>query len=136
MSVENRLAAEQLAALQPGDPVVIESAVANSARARHTTGTVARVTASRVVVSVRSRYGATYTEEYGLRDGVRVGGRVRAELVDAGSVEHPHPEGRRRLQRVDAAYREWTRDRGDLDRLRRLREVADELLHEAAAGTR
>ena len=76
MSAENRLTAEQLAALGPGDLATIESG-AEFGRRRQTTATVARITARHVVV----RCGA-YIECYGLRDGMRDGGGGRAELVD------------------------------------------------------
>ena len=66
MSGENRLTAEQLSALIPGDVVTLESGNEFGGR-RHTTGTVARITARHVVV----RCGA-YIECYGLRDGLRM----------------------------------------------------------------
>ena len=71
-----------------------------------------------------------YVHEFGVRDGVRVGTGGRAELVTADAPEPTSVEQRRQAARVDAAYREWTRERGDLDRLRVLREAVDQYLDE------
>ncbi len=57
MSAENRLTAEELAALSPGDAVVIESG-AEAGRPRHTTRTVVRTDGPHLAVSVRSPRGA------------------------------------------------------------------------------
>ncbi len=56
MGVENRLTAEQLAALEPGDTVTIESA-ADFGRPRHAVGTVVRVAGPHIVVSCTSPRG-------------------------------------------------------------------------------
>ena len=56
MSAENRLTAEQLAALQPGDEVTIESAT-DLGRARYATGAVVRVDGPCIAVSVRGAHG-------------------------------------------------------------------------------
>jgi hypothetical protein len=83
VGMENRLTADQLAALKPGDKVTIESE-AGFGRPRRTAGTVAGVTGSDILVNVRSRHGdAAHQERYRRRDGVRVGGVSRAELVNA-----------------------------------------------------
>ena len=56
MAVDNRLTAEQLAALAPGDPVTIEF-VRDYRRPKHVAGTVIRLIGSRIVVSCRSERG-------------------------------------------------------------------------------
>jgi hypothetical protein len=125
VSAENRLTAEQLAALAPGDVVTVESG-AEFGRRRHTTGTVARLTDRHVVVRVGS-----FVELFRLRDGVRDGGGY-AELVDNG----PRLEGEahRRARQIDLLYRDWTRNRGDLDRLQQLHVAIGELLEESTAS--
>jgi hypothetical protein len=124
VSAENRLTAEQLAALVPGDVVTIESG-AEVGRRRYTTGTIARVTSRHVVV----RCGA-YVECYDLRDGFRDGGAGRAELVNGG----PLPERGGRTRQIDRLYRDWSRNRTDLERLQRLQEAISEVLEENAAA--
>ncbi len=120
MSVENRLTAGQLAALAPGDTVTIECA-GDFRRPRQTTGTVVRVAGPHIVVSVRSAHGATYQEQFRRRDGVRVGGINRAELVSPDAADRSAtPEERRQVQRIHVLYRDWQRSRGDVDTLRRL----------------
>lgn len=126
MSAENRLTSEQLAALVPGDVVTIESG-AEVGRRRYTTGTVARVTARHVVV----RCGA-YVECYGLQDAMRDGGAGRAELVHGG----PLPERGGRSRQIDRLYRDWARNRTDLERLHRLQDAISEVLEENAAAIR
>src|SRR3954471_19553624 len=81
LAAENRLTAEQLAALRPGDTVAVESG-AEFGRRRHATATVVRVNASHVVVSCEGPRGGKFVELYGLRDGVRRGGG-HAEPVNA-----------------------------------------------------
>lgn len=136
MSAENRLTAEQLAALSPGDPVTIETS-AGSRRPRLTTGTVIRIEPTRIVVSVPGRGGGKFVEQYGRRDGVRVGRGNRAELV---AVDPDDRAARDLLRRwthpIDVAYRDWSRRRGDVDALRRLRDLIDEHLKEAGAVDR
>jgi len=82
VAVENRLSAEQLAALAPGDVVVIESAQ-DFRKPRRSTGTVVRIEGPHIVVTCRSPRGIPYVQRYGRRDGVRMGGGNRAELVTA-----------------------------------------------------
>lgn len=50
MAAEERLTADQLAALVPGDPVTIETA-ADFTRPRYSTGTVVRLEGPQIVVS-------------------------------------------------------------------------------------
>ncbi|HEX2072302.1 MAG TPA: hypothetical protein VHF92_00840, partial [Geodermatophilus sp.] len=122
---ENRLTAEQLAALAPGDVVTIECGPDFGWR-RHATGTVVRVEGAHIVVNVRTGRGATYQERYGRRDGVRVGALGADQLGTAGEA--------RRVHYVDALYREWARNRTDVDRLRRLHAAIGECL-EATSET-
>jgi hypothetical protein len=126
VSVENRLTVEQLAALAPGDPVTIETG-ADSSRPRHTTGTVVRADGPYISVCVRSPRGAAYLEQYRRRDGSRVGDRSRAELVNAKAHERVD-EAQQRTRRIDALFRDWARDRTDVDRLRALHEAIGECL--------
>ncbi len=133
MAVENRLTGEQLAALAPGDPVTIEFA-RDFRRPKHQAGTVVRVVGSRIVVSCCSDRGVRYVQEFGLRDGARVGGGGPAELVTADAPEPTSTEQRRQGGRVDAAYQDWTRNRNDLDRLRFLRTAIDDCLKEQSTS--
>src|SRR5215213_8951780 len=122
VSAENRLTAEQLADLTPGDDVTIESGLEFNRR-RYTTGTVARITGRHVVVSC-----GRYVESYGLLDGIREGGAGRAEIVDHGP--RADDEAQRRARQIDLLYREWCRDRADFDRLRQLHAAISECLDE------
>jgi hypothetical protein len=130
VSAENRLTAEQLAALRPGETVIVESG-AEFGRRRHATATVVRVNASHVVVCCEGPRGGQFVEQYRLRDGVRAGGG-HAELV---SPEFDDPAARdhlrRRTQRIDTAYRQWTRRRAEVDALRELQEAIHDYLAEA-----
>jgi hypothetical protein len=128
VSAENRLTAEQLAALTPGDAVTIECA-GDFRRPRYVAGTVVRIAGSHIVVSVRSAKGVTYQERYGRRDGIRDGrSLVRAELVNGD--RRSYANAARPTQRIDALYREWARNRADVERLRRLRDAISECLQE------
>ena len=129
MAVDNRLTADQLAALAPGDSVTIEF-VRDYRRPKHVAGTVVRLVGSRIVVSCRSDRGVGYVHEFTRRDGVRVGTGGRAELVAADAPEPTSVEQRRRAVRIDAAYREWARarNRDDAERLIALREAIDHCL--------
>src|SRR5438309_1556627 len=80
LSAENRLTAEQLAALAAGDVVTIESGH-EFGRRRHVIGTVARVEGPCLYVRCEGTRGGVFVERYSLRDGVRIGGGTRAELV-------------------------------------------------------
>jgi hypothetical protein len=126
MAAENRLSAEQLAALVPGDPVTIESGQ-DLGRRRHVAGTIVRIEGSRVVVSCKGPRGATFIEHYGLHDGFRVGRGQSAELVTM-LASPTSSEDRRRTAQIDLLYRDWTRDRTDIERLRRLHEAIEESL--------
>ena len=121
MAAENRLTAEQLAALAPGDPVTIESG-AEFSRRRFTTGTVAWVSGPHIMVRC-----GPYLERYRLRDGTREGGVGRAELVNLDGAA-ASDEARRRTRQIDVLYREWSRDRADIDKLRRLHAAIEESL--------
>src|SRR4051812_2294942 len=127
VAVENRLSPEQLAALEPGDTVTIEVST-GVGRPKLVAGAVARIVGPHVFVKVRSRHGGTYAEQYRLRDGVRVGGLARAELVAGDGSGPVVDDARRRTQRIDAAYRQWTRNRADVDSLRRLHDEISEAL--------
>lgn len=127
MAAENRLTTEQLAALAPGDRVTIESG-SDFGRRRYTTGTVLRITTSCIVVRI-----GRYLEEYRLRDGIRTGGGGRAELVDL-EGQAAASEARRRTSHIDVLYREWARDRTDVDRLRRLHEAIGACLDAELTG--
>jgi ribosome maturation factor RimP len=129
--MENRLTADQLAALAPGDTVTIESG-AEFGRSRFTPGTVVRVDASHVVVRCEGPRGrGTYIERYGRRDGVRRGGG-RAELINPDGDEPAARDLlRRRTQQIDVAYREWSRRRADVDALRQLHTTISDYLDEA-----
>jgi hypothetical protein len=43
-------------------------------------------------------------------------------------------EAQRRVRQTDLLYREWTRDHGDLERLRRMHEAIGEVLDECTAS--
>jgi hypothetical protein len=127
LAAENRLTAEQLAALRPGETVTVESG-AEFGRRRHATATVVRVNASHVVVCCEGPRGGKFVELYGLRNGVRAGGG-HAELVNL-DVDNPATREhlRRRTQRIDTAYRQWSRHRADVDALRELQDAISDFL--------
>jgi hypothetical protein len=132
VAVDNRLTADQVAALGPGDTVTIESG-AEFGRSRHTTGTVVRVGPSHIVVRVEGPRGGTFVERYGLRDAVRDGGS-RAELVNSGVNDRAARDLlRRRTQRIDTLYRQWSRRRSDVDALRELYDAISDYLQESLA---
>ena len=130
MAAHNRLTADQIATLEPGDTVTIESA-ADFGRPRHAVGTVVRVAGTHIVVTCKSPRGVRYVHHFGRRDGVRIGGGHRAELVNTHAGDAVPAEQRQQMVRIDALYREWSRDRGDLDRLSRLRDAIRECLNES-----
>src|SRR3954468_7962086 len=120
MAAENRQTADQLAALAPGDDVNVESGL-EFGRRRHVTATVARVDGSCLQVRCRGPRGASYVERYGLRDGIRIGGGTRAELVNAQPDEPAAVDLLvQQTREIDELYRAWSRRRGDIDALRTL----------------
>jgi hypothetical protein len=95
---------------------------------------VARVDGSHIVVKTRGpRGGATFVEQYGRRDGVRVGGVTRAELVIVDATE-PSSDQQRHTRRIDSLYRAWARNRGDVDTLRALHAAIAEHLADTPAA--
>jgi hypothetical protein len=133
LAAENRLTADQIAALAPGDTVTIESA-ADFGRPRHAVGTVVRLAGTHIVVSCTSPRGIRYVHHFARRDGVRIGGGHRAELVNTHSADAVPTEQRQKMLQVDALFREWTRHRADVDKLRRLRDAISECLDESLVG--
>lgn len=128
MSAENRLTADQLAALVPGDSVVIETS-GDFRRPRQSTGTVVRISGPHIVVSSRSDRGVPYVQHFGRRDGLAVGSGRRAELVSPhGMPSTVPPERRRQAVHIEALYRQWKRNRDDADALRRLHAAIGEYL--------
>ena len=127
MAAGNRLSRERLAALEPGDEVIIESA-ADGGRPRLSTGRVVRIDSAHIVVSCCSPRGVRYVQRYGRRDGVMVGSGRPAALVDAEVAGSSTRDQRRRALRIEALYREWTRDRANVDKLRRLHAAIEESL--------
>jgi hypothetical protein len=119
LAADNRLTAEQLAALRPGETVTVESG-AEFGRRRFATATVVRVNSSHVVVCCEGPRGGKFVEHYSLRNGVRDGGGY-AELVNV-DIEDPATRDHlwRRTQRIDTAYRQWSRRRADVHALREL----------------
>lgn len=69
MTAQNRLNDEQLAALEPGDQVVLETG-GDFRRPKQSTGAVVRVAGAHIVVSVRSDRGVQYAHRFGRRDGI------------------------------------------------------------------
>lgn len=82
MTVVNRLGADLLATLGPGDQVVIESS-ADFGRPRRFAGTVVRLERTHIVVTCCSPRGVRYVQRYRRRDGIRDGGGHWAALVNA-----------------------------------------------------
>lgn len=132
MTYENRLPAEKMAALAPGDTVLVEEWPRGWRDPGYVTATVARVTATQIVVT-RARATGEYVERYRKRDGGLVGeSSGRAELVDP---EHPRTvTGLTRSARtrgasaIDTLASRWSRDRDDLDLLRQLQTAIGEYL--------
>jgi hypothetical protein len=87
-----------------------------------------------VTVSCQGPRGGTFVERYSLRDGVRMGGGNRAELVLPEALDAVGDAQRRRMHRVDVLFRTWTRDRSDVDALRRLHAAIGECLDGDRAG--
>ena len=133
MAAENRLTADQIAALTPGDTVTIESA-ADFSKPRHAVGTVVRLAGTHIVVSCESPRGVRYVHHFARRDGVRIGGGHRAELVNTHAVDAVPTGQRQKMAQIDALFREWTRHRADVDKLRRLRDAISQCLDESLVG--
>jgi hypothetical protein len=72
----------------------------------------------------------TYIERYSVRDGLRDSGG-RAELVTT-DTDNPATRDllRRRTQRIDTAYRQWSRRRTDVEALRELQDAISNLMAE------
>ena len=136
MSDGNGLTAEQVAALVPGDPVTVETAVSGR-RPSLATGTVVRLEATAVIVSVPGRGGrGTFIERYSRRDGVRIGRGNRAQLVDVSSDDRAVRDlEKQRTHHVDVLYRAWSRRRGDVEALRQLHAAIEQLLQEATPAS-
>jgi hypothetical protein len=129
----NRLTREQLAALAPGDTVTIETG-SDFGRSRHTTGTVVRTGPFHVVVSVAGPRGGTFIERYSLRDGLRDSGRAGLVATD---TDNPATRDllRRRTQRIDTAYRRWSRRRADAEALRELQDAISDYMAETRTSS-
>ncbi|MGY1683894.1 hypothetical protein ACI78Z_24780 [Geodermatophilus sp. SYSU D01176] len=110
--------------------MTIESG-AEFGRRKYRSGQVVRLDLSYVVVKASGPRDGTFIERYGRRDGVRVGGVNRAELVSADPSQTNLPVARCRTQHIDSLFREWSRNRTDTDRLRRLHAAISECLEEA-----
>ena len=127
MSTQNRLSLEQLVALQPKDPVVVETA-GDFQRPTWCTGSVVRITGTHIVVSVRSSRGVPYVHRFGRRDGACIEGARRRELVDPDATPVVSTQAAtQQAGRIDALYREWRRTR-DADNLRQLHAAIGEHL--------
>lgn len=130
MSYNNRLPADQIASLEPGDTVIIESSIGTFARSQVRTGKVAKLTAKQVVVHY---------------PGVRGTTEVRFRKQDAGQVgdgygyllDPTHPTTVDRLardrresrrQQIDALAGRWSRERDNLNLLRQLHTAVGEYL--------
>lgn len=74
----------------------------------------------------------SYVECYRLCDGIRDGGAGRAELVDSGSQQDD--DAVRRTRPIDVLCREWSPDRTDVERLRRMHDTIGEILQENTAS--
>ena len=105
-----------------------------SASPRHAVGTVVRLAGTHIVVSCKSPRGVRYVHHFARRDGVRIGGGHRAELMNTHAVDAVPTGQRQKMLRVDALFREWTRHRADVDKLRRLRDAISECLDESLVG--
>ena len=133
MAAGNRLTTEQLAALAVGDTVTIETG-SDLGRSRHTSGTVVRTGPSHVVVSVAGARGGSFIERYSLRDGLRDSGRAELVTTDAGNPA-TRDLLRRRAQRIDTAYRRWSRRRDDVAALRELQDALSDYMTETLTSS-
>jgi hypothetical protein len=126
VGAENRLTAEQLASLSPGDSICIETANGTT-RPRFTTGTVVNVGPFELFVSSTGPGGGKFVERFSRRNGLRTsGGKGGAELVNAVPSDSTTIEQRREAQKLDALWLAWRRSHGDVEKLRQL--------HAAIAG--
>ena len=134
MAAGYRLTREQIAALAPGDTVTIETG-GGFGRLRHTTGTVVRTGPSHVVVSVAGHRGGSFIERYSVRDALRDSGGP-AELVST-DTDNPATRDllRRRTQRIDTAYRQWSRRRADAAALRELQDAISDYIAETLTSS-
>ncbi len=82
------------------------------------------------MVTCCSPRGVRYVQRYWRRDGIRDGGGHRAALVNADVSESATLDQRRQALSIAALYRQWTRIRSDLERLRRLQAAIGECLDE------
>lgn len=130
---ENRLPADQLEALAPGDLVLIENWPRGWRGPGYATAAVKRTTATQVVVTRKAARGGTYEERYRKKDGGLVGNEMgRAELVDP---THPRTvralaqaNREKRAAGIDSLAHQWSRNRDDLDLLRELQVAIGEYL--------
>jgi hypothetical protein len=125
----NAMPAEKLAALEPGDTVIVERSVTGWTRSELKTGRVAKLTPKQIVVHYPGTNG-TVEARFRRTDGQRVG--ERGAILDP---EHPstvrdiaahNRESRRRA--IDGLAERWTRARDNLDLLRRLQVAISEYL--------
>jgi hypothetical protein len=103
----------------PGDAVVIETS-GDFRRPKLTTGLVVRMEGPHLVVSTRSPRGVRYVTHFGRRHGVSVGGGHRYELVNGEAASPKVSADPRQQTRIDATYRSWARNHGDVEKLREL----------------
>lgn len=75
--------------------------------------------------------GGTFIECYSGRDGVRVGGLGRTELINNQGLRVETTEQRRQTAPIDVLYREWSRHRSDLEKLRKLQSAISDVLEQA-----
>jgi len=127
LAAENRLSAEQLAALVPGDVVMVETS-GDLRRPKLCAGTVVRIEGSCLVVSTKGARGAAYIHRFGRRSGASIGGGRHSELVTGEPLEAGPSDARRHQLRIDAAYRAWARNRVDVAKLRDLQAAISEAL--------
>jgi hypothetical protein len=86
------------------------------------------------MVKVDSSRGAAYVEAYSMRDGWRIGRRGYAALVNVQVTDPMSDNSRGRQQRIDALWRAWARNRGDLETLRELHAALGEYLTARSGG--
>lgn len=116
-----RLTADQLAALAPGDAVVIESGT-DVGRLRHSSGVVVRVRDYQLTVKTTGVRGGVYIERFSRQNGYQLGSGRRAMLVavEADESAVARADDRDQRPRIDALWRRWSRDRDDVEAQREL----------------